>query len=68
MVKAGLNGDWNARRRWWEVGGASRDFQGSSQGISQAWIPRQQTYELGVSRFGYSPDRDVQMGAYIGRG
>ncbi|KAF8078605.1 hypothetical protein FPV67DRAFT_1775768 [Lyophyllum atratum] len=24
----------------------------------EAWMPRQQTYELGVSRFGYSPSRE----------
>ena len=68
MAKAGLNGDWNAGRRWWEVGGAFSGFWGSSLSISQAWIPRQQTYELGASRFGYSADRDIQMGTYIGSG
>ncbi|KAG6851051.1 hypothetical protein H0H93_002943 [Arthromyces matolae] len=54
MIKAGFNANnisqpWNVGRRWWE-----------------AWMPRQQTgYELGVSRFGYSPDRDVRMEEYL---
>ena len=33
--------------------------------IVQSWMPLPQTYELGLSRFGYSADRDVQMGDYI---
>ncbi|KAG5722491.1 hypothetical protein E4T56_gene2897 [Termitomyces sp. T112] len=53
MMKAGFHTDIsqarNTGRRWWE-----------------AWMPRQQTsYELGISRFGYSPDREVRMGEFI---
>lgn len=67
MVKAGLGADmaesWNAGRRWWEVStfGALMFFQLTE--YFQAWVPRQQ--ELGLSRFGYSADREVRMGEYI---
>jgi len=31
----------------------------------ESWMPQQQSYELGLSRFGYSADRDVRMRDYI---
>jgi hypothetical protein len=72
MMKAGLSADmsWNTGRRWWEVSVCTstvvhRPLTGEHTAINQSWMPHQQTYELGLSRFGYSADRDVRMRDYI---
>ncbi|KAF9456551.1 hypothetical protein BDZ94DRAFT_1292806 [Collybia nuda] len=50
MLKAGIN----AELSW-----------NSGRRWWEAWMPRQSNYELGISRFGYSADREVGMRDYI---
>ncbi|KAF8237838.1 hypothetical protein L208DRAFT_1388781 [Tricholoma matsutake] len=50
MIKAGLRADMP-----WNTGRRWWD----------SWMPHRETYELGLSRFGYSADRDVRMRDYI---
>jgi hypothetical protein len=68
MLKAGFdtNMSWNSGRRWWEVRGPDCPAHYFPIYPSlQAWNPRRQPDELGLTRFGYSADRDISMGDYI---